>query len=53
MKLLWTIRRQIVEQLESAPIEKRAALRAALRGLDMLLRVTFENRKSGRDVARN
>jgi hypothetical protein len=51
--LLWQIRRCIVAQLESAHVEKRAGLRAALRGVDMLLRATFENRKSGRDAARN
>lgn len=54
MTLLWTIRRRIVSQLESAPVEGRAGLRAALRGVDMLLRANFDNRVAGRwDVRRN
>jgi hypothetical protein len=47
MKLLWTIRRRIVSQLESAPVEGRAGLRAALRGIDLLLRTVFDNRVGG------
>ncbi len=53
VKLLWKIRHRIVGQLESAPPEKRAGLRAALRGIDLLLRATFENRSGGRNVRRN
>ncbi len=53
MKLLWKIRRRIVAQLDSAPTEKRAGLRAALRGVDALLRAVFENRVGGRSVRRN
>ena len=47
-KLIWTIRRRIVAQLESAPAEKRAGLRAALRGIDLLLRTNFDIRRGGR-----
>lgn len=46
--LLWKLRRQFREQLDSAPVEKRAGLRAALRGVDMLLRLNFDNRAGGR-----
>jgi hypothetical protein len=53
MKLLWKTRRRIASLLESAPLEKRAALLAALRGVDLLLRTNFENRKGGRWVERN
>lgn len=51
--LLWQLRRRIVAHLENAPMERRAGLRAALRGLDLLLRSVFENRQDGRKVARN
>jgi hypothetical protein len=47
-KLIWTIRRRIVAQLESAPTERQAGLRAALRGIDMLLRTNFDIRQGGR-----
>jgi hypothetical protein len=53
-KVIWTIRRRIVAQLESAPAEKRAGLRAALRGIDLLLRTNFDIRRGGRSrVERN
>jgi len=53
-KVIWTIRRRIVAQLESASVEKRAGLRAAQRGIDLLLRVNFDSRANGRwDVRRN
>lgn len=45
---IWTIRRRIVAQLESAPAEKRAGLHAALRGIDLLLRTNFDIRQDGR-----
>ena len=48
MQLLWQIRRKIVAQLDSAPLEKQAALRASLRGIDMLLRRNFDYRHGGR-----
>jgi hypothetical protein len=51
--LLWQLCRKIVSQLDSAPVEKRAGLRAALRGIDSVLRATFENRVGGRNVRRN
>ena len=51
---IWAIRRRIVAQLESAPAERRAGLRAALRGVDMLLRTNFDVRRGGRGgVSRN
>ena len=53
MTTLWLIRRRIVAQLESAPVEKRAGLRAAVRGVDLLLRAIFENHIGGQDVGRN
>jgi hypothetical protein len=46
--IIWTIRRRIVAQLESAPVEKRAGLLAALRGIDLLLRTNFDIRQDGR-----
>jgi hypothetical protein len=52
-QLLWKVRRRVVKQLEHSPAEKRAALRAAMRGIDALLRAVFENRKGGRNVGRN
>jgi hypothetical protein len=48
IKFIWTIRRRIVSQLETAPVEKRAGLRAALRGIDLLLRTNFDIRQGGR-----
>ena len=48
LNLLWTIRRKIVAQLDSAPPERQAGLRAALRGIDMLLRRNFDYRQGGR-----
>jgi hypothetical protein len=48
MQLLWKIRRKIVTQLENAPLEKQAGLRASLRGIDMLLRRNFDYRRGGR-----
>jgi len=53
MQILWQIRRQIVAQLTTAPMEKKAGLRAALRGVDWLLRAVFENRAGVRNVRRN
>jgi hypothetical protein len=53
MKNLWLLRRHIQRQLDTAPAEKRAQLRAALQGLDLLLRATFENRTGARSVERN
>ena len=51
---IWAIRRRIVAQLETAPVGKRAGLRAALRGIDMLLRTNFDVRRGGRwRVSRN
>ena len=47
MTPLWTLRRRLVSQLDTAPIEKRAGLRSALRGDDLLLRATFEHRVGG------
>ena len=47
-KVIWTVRRRIVAQLESAPAEERAGLRAALRGIDLLLRTNFDIRQDGR-----
>ena len=47
-KLIWKIRRRIVAQLESAPTERQAGLRAALRGIDLLLRTNFDIRQGGR-----
>jgi len=44
MQLLWTTRRRFVEQLDSAPVERRAGLRASLRVMYMLLRARFEHR---------
>jgi hypothetical protein len=53
-KLIWTIRRRIVSQLETAPVGKKAGLRAALRGIDLLLRTNFDIRRGGRwRVSRN
>ena len=46
--LAWRVRRKIVALLDSAPLEKRAGLRAALRGIDMLLRTNFDIRRGGR-----
>lgn len=37
-QLLWQVRRRITAQLESAPPEKQAGLRASLRGIDLVLR---------------
>jgi hypothetical protein len=42
-KLLWRLRRQIVARLSSAPPDKRAALEASLRGIDLLLRESTKN----------
>jgi hypothetical protein len=53
MTPLSKIRRRIVAQLESAPPEERAGLRAALRGIDLLLRAIFVHREGARDAARN
>jgi hypothetical protein len=54
VKLLWQLRRSIVAQMESAPAEKISGLRAALKGIDGLLRANFDNRVNGRwDVRRN
>jgi hypothetical protein len=53
MILLWTVRRRILAQLDTAPVDKLVSLRAALRGIDALLRAVFENREGGRNVARN
>lgn len=54
MNLLWKVRRRIVAQLECAPVEKRAGLRAALRGIDLLLRMNLDIRRGGRwDVKDN
>jgi hypothetical protein len=53
VKPLWHIRRRIVAELESASVERRAGLRAALRGLDSLLKAVFESRTRGRNVYRN
>ena len=39
-QLLWRVRRKITDQLESVPLEKRAELRASLRGIDLLLKVS-------------
>ena len=47
-KVIWTIRRRIVAQLESALVGKQAGLRAALRGIDLLLRTNFDIRQGGR-----
>jgi len=47
--LLWTIRRKIVAQLDSAPVHEKLGLRAALRGADMLLRATFEKPARGKE----
>jgi hypothetical protein len=47
-KVIWKIRRRIVAQLEGAPVERRAGLRAALRGIDLLLRTNFDIRRGGR-----
>jgi hypothetical protein len=54
IQLIWTVRRRIVAQLESAPLGKRAGLRAALREIDLLLRTNFDKRRGGRwNVERN
>ena len=45
---IWAIRHRIVTQLECAPVGKRAGLRAALRGIDLLLRTNFDIRRGGR-----
>lgn len=47
MKVLWKVRRRIVAQLDSAPVEQRAQLRAPLRGIDLLLLEVVENRVGG------
>jgi hypothetical protein len=51
--LLWKLRRRIVTQLDAAPVEKRVGLRAALRGVDTILRAIFENRQGARNHSRN
>ena len=54
VKLLWQLRRRIVTQLENAPVEERAGLRAALRGIDLLLRTNLDYKAGGRwDPKRN
>jgi hypothetical protein len=45
---IWAIRRRVVTQLETAPTERQAGLRAALRGIDLLLRTNFDIRRGGR-----
>jgi hypothetical protein len=47
-KFIFTFRRRIVSQLETAPVGKRVGLRAALRGIDLLLRTNFDIRRGGR-----
>lgn len=46
--LAWRVPRRIVAQLATAPEEKRAGLRAALKGIDLLLRTNFDIRRGGR-----
>jgi hypothetical protein len=53
MQILWQLRRKITSQLATAPIETRAGLRAALGGVDGLLRAVFEIREGGRNLERN
>jgi hypothetical protein len=53
MKIVWQVRRKIVNLLSVAPPEKRAALRTALRGVDQLLRTNFDCRRGGRWNVKN
>jgi len=50
LPLVWRIRRRIVAHLESAPLEKKAGLRAALRGIDLLLRTGIDSRRHGATI---
>jgi hypothetical protein len=49
MRELWQLRRRIVSRLETAPMERRAGLRASLRGIDLVLRAVIEKRVGGQD----
>lgn len=46
MKFLWQLRRKFEAQLRSVPFEKQAGLKAALRGIDMLMRATLARQSS-------